>query len=626
NVKSLPGPLVLLAAKNTAAEWVPLGPTAAKSGRKVATVFEDPSVNPSEEVLWRTHSHELFMAGTGFNKVFQPIFVFDPPMPTGTYFTELSDCFHIFFSLQVISNTQVKLTLATHWMPEGQTGPINVVALDTGAGMVNLPAPVKVAEVEEDTATHASGVTVYPSNGQALYQSTSKSLVISGAGFKGTPVIEFEPSVPANHYSLTVKSEDTLELELKEGKQWLSIGGPLLIKSIDVGEGVVPLAEPKGIKVAMILNQPSIKQADMSIYRTHTKHFPVMGSGFLSLFDRSKPPAIELDNVKPSAYTIQDMWSDNQLTLKLVGDQWLDVAEGDVVTIKVISINTGAGDIILPGGVPIAKVQEDSSTALCEDSCTYAEDGVCDEPLLGSMYAYTTSSSSAWLRHGWGMDDDANYYQSTDYSSLYRYAGYTRTYLYGSGYGDDDMYAGAAPCEIGTDCTDCNVQVAPEGMCTNVCRHARDDTCDDPRLGGICPSGTDCQDCGPWGDAGTNFTYFPQYSSGTWYNDDDFEFLVDDDEIALGQEANEKPIYQRTWEDHTVTHKESPGAGSVFVDVLWAMVVLIGGSVSLGVCMVAYRHFKSGGGTPMYLPAQQQDEVELAARTSATTPDVVRIG
>lgn len=31
-------------------------------------------------------------------------------------------------------------------------------------------------------------------------------------------------------------------------------------------------------------------------------------------------------------------------------------------------------------GVQIADVAEDSSTALCEDSCTFADDGQCDEP------------------------------------------------------------------------------------------------------------------------------------------------------------------------------------------------------------------------------------------------------
>ena len=76
NVDSLPGPLVLLAA-NVGDGWVPLGPTAAKTGRKVATVFEDPSGESSDIEIFRTHTHELMIKGAGFNKLTRPII--DPP-------------------------------------------------------------------------------------------------------------------------------------------------------------------------------------------------------------------------------------------------------------------------------------------------------------------------------------------------------------------------------------------------------------------------------------------------------------------------------------------------------------------------------------------------------------------
>ena len=36
-------------------------------------------------------------------------------------------------------------------------------------------------------------------------------------------------------------------------------------------------------------------------------------------------------------------------------------------------------------------------------------------------------------------------------------------------------------------------QFVAEGTCVNTCQHARDGYCDDPRSGGVCPSGTDCQ-------------------------------------------------------------------------------------------------------------------------------------
>lgn len=128
--------------------------------------------------------------------------------------------------------------------------------------------------------------------------------------------------------------------------------------------------------------------------------------------------------------------------LQLVGDAWMDVAEGQTKEIRLTSINTGAGDVeFKEGGLPdksitspkivsraeavesailfssfsalqswllwdqysvqralrssydirlfstcwssgvvIAEVRPDSLSALCEDSCAYANDGRCDEP------------------------------------------------------------------------------------------------------------------------------------------------------------------------------------------------------------------------------------------------------
>ena len=38
------------------------------------------------------------------------------------------------------------------------------------------------------------------------------------------------------------------------------------------------------------------------------------------------------------------------------------------------------GPLLHLAGIQIALVREDSTTALCEDSCSFAEDGQCDEP------------------------------------------------------------------------------------------------------------------------------------------------------------------------------------------------------------------------------------------------------
>lgn len=81
--------MVLLAAE-AGDGWVPLGPTAAKAGRKVATVFEDPSVEASDIEIYRTHTHELAIKGTGFTKAARPVLDFEPALDSRDVFVDVS--------------------------------------------------------------------------------------------------------------------------------------------------------------------------------------------------------------------------------------------------------------------------------------------------------------------------------------------------------------------------------------------------------------------------------------------------------------------------------------------------------------------------------------------------------
>ena len=53
------------------------------------------------------------------------------------------------------------------------------------------------------------------------------------------------------------------------------------------------------------------------------------------------------------------------------------------------------------------------------------------------------------------------YEPGVHFSGRYRYAGYETTYqYYGMTMSDDGFFNGMSPCEVGTDCTDCGVQVS----------------------------------------------------------------------------------------------------------------------------------------------------------------------
>ncbi|CAN0190438.1 unnamed protein product, partial [Ectocarpus fasciculatus] len=424
NPGALPGALVLLAA-DSGDGWVPLGPTQAKAGWKVATVFEDPSVEASDVEIYRTHTHELQIRGTGFNKQARPILDFEPALDSNGVYVE------------VVNRTMITLSLSTtsaQWTAAENLGDLTIKGMDTGAGMVTFDSPVTVAKVVSDTDVHESGVQVYPSYGQPKKKhqlSAQAPLQILGAGFKGEPVLNFDPPIWApDNYTVTVVSETELKLELAAGSLWSKYGGTLMVKGINVGDGEIEIGGGKGVKVATILEDPTITLGEMHIYSTHTKHFPVHGTGFLSVLDPSKPPSIVIDGISASNYKIQDQWRDNVMTLQLVEGAWATVPEGGVTPIKIMSIDTGAGIVSLPSGVQIANVREDSATALCEDSCPFAGDGQCDEPgvAFGTSSGYGGSYMSSYYSDmlnynpyglGWGYDDDANSFLGTnDYSGM----------------------------------------------------------------------------------------------------------------------------------------------------------------------------------------------------------------
>lgn len=72
--------------------------------------------------------------------------------------------------------------------------------------------------------------------------SSDKPLTIFGAGFKGEPVLNFDPPIwsPAN-YTLEVASDTELKLSLVKGSMWNKFPGALLLKGINVGDGDVSI-------------------------------------------------------------------------------------------------------------------------------------------------------------------------------------------------------------------------------------------------------------------------------------------------------------------------------------------------------------------------------------------------
>ena len=43
--------------------------------------------------------------------------------------------------------------------------------------------------------------------------------------------------------------------------------------------------------------------------------------------------------------------------------------------------------------------------------------------------------------------------------------------------------------------------------------------------------------------------------SSSWFDDDDWELMMNDDGIYYGQSMNNQPVYKRNWNDHKVVRQ-----------------------------------------------------------------------
>jgi hypothetical protein len=429
NPENLPGPLILLAV-DAGGGFVAVGPTEAKKGRTVATIFEDVTVNPApSKVLFSSHSHEVWITGKGFTRGdYKTQLTFDPP---------LEDRIPNDITLLVYNRTHIKLTLfeGESWLSSKVTQPIplRVMTVNTGPGPLTMNGDgssygasksvsgygkgVVVATLQPDEKQH-SDVQVLRSTSQSLYQTAAlKDLKIVGKGFKEGMALTFDNGLTKNvDYKMVVDDAEHCTLSLKPNRKWRVEGGALRVMSVTVpGEdSPIPVGSGgEGVAVAEILDDPFITAGSRIIFATHTKQLVINGYGFV--LDDTR---ITLTPTLPDAYYL-DSVEPYRIVLRLRdGFSWADnvFAEGSSQDIFVTKIDTRAGEVVMNGGegVAVAKVEADMDDNNCDDSCEYAFDGLCDD---GS------SKERDWY------DDDYGGFYGYDDGQYYDYG-----YYY---YGDD---------------------------------------------------------------------------------------------------------------------------------------------------------------------------------------------
>jgi hypothetical protein len=620
NVENLPGYLTLLAV-NAGEGFVAVGPTNAAKGRDVATVFERPNIYSSNTKLYRTHSHELHIKGVGFTKVLAKTQLrFVPVLTEG-----------LDYKINVIDRTEMEVTLLDGRRWRNDDGPLTITAINTRgdeAGWVSIGGEngVHVAEIVDDIdADVTGGIEVFPM-GVKVYQNVlQEQITVTGSGFKAGMSFVFEPDLKENiDFSFEVQSKNKIVMRLMAGKKWRNDPGFIIAKGVKIDGKNFPLAGVDGIRVAVVLANPTVKPGKDSFHETQSKVIAISGSGFTNVADTR----VIIRPTAPGAYKILAVLEDTIRVQLKQGFDWLpsflsltDEDSSKKIPLQVTGIDTGAGEVVFDDPITVGYVVKDREGVVCDDSCEFAFDGVCDDGTEGEYYEY-------YEYYGYYLDDDlGGYYEGPKSDGVYAY--YSNSY--DDYYMADDGYKVSA-CVEGTDCTDCggvdaiiDYSKAPttdSGVetCVNSCPYARDGVCDDPRGANYCKLGTDCQDCGPVG--ADNFTRADD--DGWWDDDDDYWTFNDGNFLdqTKGLEANRHRV-------KVFNKSDNAGPAAMFLVVLEGMVYTVGAIFAAAALYLGMRWYK-GQSVPfmnMFNPDAQvhnRDLEMMPSKRMPITPDVIR--
>lgn len=629
NFENLPGALTLQAI-NAGQGFVAAGPMNAAKGRDIAMIYERPVIFSDNKKLFKTHSHELHIKGSGFPKstssvVYKPLLKFNPPLIEGTDYT-----------LRVVDRSEIEITLLDSRSWRSDAGPLQVTAINTrgdDAGWITLPGDgVHVADVQDDIDGEVTGgVEMFPL-GLKVYQSVlSQSIMITGTGFKEGMQITFDPPLKqGSDYDMDVSNKNKIMLKLRPQKKWRSEAGHLIAKSfkLDKASKEYTLAGSEGIRVAVILEDPVITPSKDTYHESQSKLIVIQGTGFTNVEDTK----ITIRPTESSAYRILGVL-DDAIRLQLKPDQdWLpsfmslkDAEENKKIALQVSSIDTGAG-LVQMEDVIVGYIIKDREGVVCDDTCEFAFDGVCDdgsEP--NDQYYYQNYNKYA--------EDDLGGFDEGDGESEGGEEKEGGEQKYDDYYMENEDYQVSA-CVEGTDCTDCggvDAMVDPYkplepnsdiNPCTNTCLYPRDGVCDDPRGTKYCELGTDCQDCGPVG--ADNFT---RSDDDAWWDDDDDYWTFNDGNFldqTKGLEANRHKVIV------VKKHSDVNGPAAMFLVVLEGMVYTVGAIFAAAALYLLNRWYK-GQSVPfmnVFNPEMGNNAIrdfELApTKRMPITPDVIR--
>jgi hypothetical protein len=249
------------------------------------------------------------------------------------------------------------------------------------AGWVKLPGEdgIHIADVVEDIDSEVTGgVEIFPMGSKVYQSALQEQITVTGSGFKSGMEFALDPDLKEGlDYDLEINSKNKATLRLKAGRKWRQDAGFIIAKAIKLDKKNYPLAGVDGIRIAVVLTDPSIKAGADSFHETQSKVISIQGHGFTNVADTK----IIIRPTSPGAYRVLAVLEDTMRIQLKQGFDWLpsflSLGEGDEnkkIPLQVTGLDTGAGEVVFDDPITVGFVIKDRTGVVCDDSCEFSFD------------------------------------------------------------------------------------------------------------------------------------------------------------------------------------------------------------------------------------------------------------
>jgi hypothetical protein len=255
----------------------------------IANVYATPSIRENHAPL-RPTARALILTGSGLIGAKKVNLYFDPPL--------LLEIAYVISSPVPLLDNEIVLRLRQGYQWRDPLGPLKLVGIDTGGGLIKLNGAdgIIVADIQTNLNTPPREVTVSQTGTFQFLHPDSKILMIAGTGFNPHDTTLQFGRGGFKEYLISSITATAITVTLT-ADIYSSPLGNLMLLAVDVGAGFVSLNDGKGVHVATIIPKPSLRISSPKIFRTQTSKLFLSGSQFPSLSQRPQfrfhPPLLE---------------------------------------------------------------------------------------------------------------------------------------------------------------------------------------------------------------------------------------------------------------------------------------------------------------------------------------------